>query len=76
VSVSGGTIAYSIGQTIYSFESGSNGNVNQGVQQSYEIYTVKIDKNSNNISLKKLFLISKTVTNFSKGIIGLTSTGF
>lgn len=36
---SGGTIAYSIGQTVYTYTSGSNGNANQGVQQPYEIST-------------------------------------
>ncbi|MDG2279738.1 MAG: T9SS C-terminal target domain-containing protein, partial [Flavicella sp.] len=39
---SGGTVAYSIGQVAYTYESGTNGNSNQGVQQPYEIYSVGI----------------------------------
>jgi hypothetical protein len=34
---SGGTVSYSIGQVFYTNESGTNGNVSQGVQQPYEI---------------------------------------
>tara|TARA_Y100000385_G_C12988347_1_gene591682 strand:+ start:652 stop:1131 length:480 start_codon:yes stop_codon:yes gene_type:complete len=41
---SGGTVAYSIGQVAYTYESGANGNSNQGVQQPYEIYSVGIDE--------------------------------
>jgi hypothetical protein len=35
---SGGTVAYSIGQVAYTYESGANGNSNHGVQQPYEIW--------------------------------------
>ena len=48
---SGGTVAYSIGQTVYTYESGTNGNTNQGVQQPYEIYSVGIDEDISTISL-------------------------
>ncbi len=34
---SGGTIAYSIGQTVYTTHTGTTGSVAQGVQQPYEI---------------------------------------
>ncbi len=37
---SGGTVVYSVGQVAYIYETGSNGNINQGVQQPYEIYTI------------------------------------
>ena len=40
----GGTIAYSIGQTFYTYDSGTNGNTVKGVQQPYIISTVGIDK--------------------------------
>ena len=47
VSVSGGeatgnsgSVSYSIGQTFYSANVGSNGQVSEGVQQPYEIYDV------------------------------------
>lgn len=36
---SGGTVAYSVGQVVYTTNTGTNGSVAQGVQQSFEIYT-------------------------------------
>ncbi len=39
----GGKVSYSIGQIAYSYESGSNGSVAQGVQQPFEIYTLGND---------------------------------
>jgi hypothetical protein len=48
---SGGTVAYSIGQPVYTYASGTNGNTNQGVQQPYEIYSVGIDEDISTISL-------------------------
>jgi hypothetical protein len=48
---SGGTVAYSIGQAIYTTNSGSNGSVAQGVQHAYEIFTVGIKETELNISL-------------------------
>ena len=48
---SGGTVAYSIGQVAYTYESGANGNSNQGVQQPYEIYSVGISEEDIAISL-------------------------
>lgn len=44
---SGGTVSYTIGQTDYVFQSGSNGSINQGVQQPFEFYTVGIDNHPN-----------------------------
>ena len=35
---SGGTVAYSVGQVVYTTNTGSNGSVAQGVQQPYEIF--------------------------------------
>ena len=48
---SGGTVTYSIGQVAYTYESGPNGNSNQGVQQPYEIYAVGINEEDIAISL-------------------------
>ena len=48
---SGGTVAYSIGQVVYTTNTGSNGIVAQGVQHAYEIYTVSIKETELNISL-------------------------
>ena len=48
---SGGSVAYSIGQTVYTYESGTNGNISQGIQQPYEIYTVGIEETAIDINL-------------------------
>lgn len=39
---SGGTVSYSVGQVDYSSSQGSNGSINQGVQQPYEFYELGI----------------------------------
>ncbi len=36
----GGTVSYSVGQIAYTYESGSNGSIIQGLQQPYEISVV------------------------------------
>jgi hypothetical protein len=48
---SGGTVSYSIGQVVYTTNTGSNGSVAQGVQQPYEILTVGINENEPKITL-------------------------
>ncbi len=48
---SGGSVAYSIGQAVYTTNAGSAGSVAQGVQQTYEITTVGIRNTESNISL-------------------------
>jgi hypothetical protein len=48
---SGGTVAYSIGQVVYTTNTGSNGSVAQGVQHAYEIFTVGITETELSISL-------------------------
>ena len=47
----GGTLSYSVGQLVYKTQSGSNGNINQGVQQPYEIFTVAIAEENSDISV-------------------------
>ena len=47
----GGTVSYSIGQVAYTSQSGSNGNINQGVQQPFEIYSVGVEEIDLNINL-------------------------
>ncbi|MEA1979516.1 MAG: T9SS type A sorting domain-containing protein [candidate division Zixibacteria bacterium] len=47
----GGTVAYSIGQIVYTSNTASTGTVDQGVQHAYEIYTVGIKETALNISL-------------------------
>ncbi|MBW7953117.1 MAG: T9SS type A sorting domain-containing protein, partial [Chitinophagaceae bacterium] len=48
---SGGAVAYSIGQVVYTSITGSSGSVDQGVQHAYEIFTVEIKETVLNISL-------------------------
>lgn len=48
---SGGTVAYSVGQVVYTSNTASTGTVDQGVQHAYEIYTVGIKEIALNISL-------------------------
>jgi hypothetical protein len=48
---SGGTVAYSIGQVVYTTNTGSTGSAAQGVQHAYEIFSVGIKETTLNISL-------------------------
>jgi hypothetical protein len=48
---SGGTVAYSIGQVVYTTNIGSNGSLSQGVQQAYEIFNLGIKGTNLKISL-------------------------
>lgn len=48
---SGGTVAYSVGQVVYTTNTGSTGSVAGGVQHAYEIFTVGIKETALNISL-------------------------
>ena len=47
----GGTLAYGIGQVVYTSNSASNGIVAQGVQHAYEIFAVCIKETELNFSL-------------------------
>jgi hypothetical protein len=49
---SGGNIAYSVGQLVFTTNTGSSGNEAQGVQHAFEIYTVGIMVTDLSISLK------------------------
>ena len=48
---SGGTVAYSVGQIVYTTDTGGSVSVAQGVQHAYEIFTVGIKKTALDISL-------------------------
>ena len=48
---SGGSVAYSLGQIVYTTHTGTTGSVAQGVEQAYEIYSVGIKETALNISL-------------------------
>jgi len=51
VSGSGGTVSFSVGQTVYTTNSATTGTVAQGVQHAYEIYEVGTKETILNISL-------------------------
>lgn len=46
----GGSVAYSVGQIVYTYSAGTTGSVNQGVQQPYELLSVGVS-NHTDISL-------------------------
>jgi hypothetical protein len=48
---SGGTVAYSIGQVVYTANASSSGSASQGVQQAYKINRLNINEAKPNISL-------------------------
>jgi hypothetical protein len=48
---SGGTVAYSVGQVVYTTNTDASGTVSQGLQQAYEIFTTGIKETELNISL-------------------------
>jgi len=48
---SGGSVAYSVGQLVYTTHTGSTGSVAQGVQQAYEIFSIGINETELNSSL-------------------------
>lgn len=54
LSGSGGTVAFSIGQTVYSTYKESNGSVSEGVQQPYEISLITGIEEAKDISLEFL----------------------
>ena len=47
----GGSVAYSVGQIVYTTSTGTSGSVAQGVEQAYEISSVGIKETALNISL-------------------------
>ncbi|AFU70553.1 secreted protein with Por secretion system C-terminal sorting domain [Psychroflexus torquis ATCC 700755] len=49
---SGGTVAFSVGQVVYTANTNASGTVSQGVQQPYEIFTLGVKETELNISLK------------------------
>jgi hypothetical protein len=69
---SGGTSSFSIGQVVYTTETGSGTTITQGVQQPFEIFTVGID-NFPDITLKMsvypnptLSLVNLTIESFNE----------
>lgn len=60
---SGGTASYSVGQVVYTTQSGSTGTVAQGVQQPFEISIVLELKEAENITLALFAYPNPTVDN-------------
>jgi len=50
-SSSGGTVSYTIGQVFYTFQSGTNGSIIEGIQQPYEITVVSGTEEAREINL-------------------------
>jgi hypothetical protein len=48
----GGSVSYSVGQVVYTTNTGTNGTVSQGVQQPYEISVVTVIAEARDISLE------------------------
>ena len=48
---SGGTVAYSVGQVVYTTNTGSTGSLAQGVQQTYVILNLGINETAMNMTL-------------------------
>jgi hypothetical protein len=59
---SGGTLSFTVGQLVYSSNSGSNGSVAEGVQQPYEISTT-VGIELSNISLDFIAYPNPTINN-------------
>ena len=49
---SGGSVAYSIGQVVYTTNASSSGSIAQGLQQAYEIQSLEVSEVKLSISLK------------------------
>jgi len=64
----GGTLSFTVGQLVYSSNSGSNGSVAEGVQQPYEIYTT-VGIEITNISLDFIAYPNPTSSNIVLSII-------
>jgi hypothetical protein len=66
---SGGTAAYSVGQIVYSTQTGANGTVAEGVQQTYDFcnYLTKPTFNTNKYTFCGDDSVKLSVTNINKG---------
>lgn len=46
-----GSVAYTIGQVVYTANISTTGNVSQGVQQAYEVYVMRINNIKSNLAI-------------------------
>jgi hypothetical protein len=63
---SGGSASYSVGQIVYTTNTGTNGSAAQGVQQPYEISVITAVKEANDISLLAIVAYPNPATDFIK----------
>ncbi len=70
---SGGSVSYSVGQVIYTTNTGTNGSVAQGVQQPCEIFTVTGIENTA-ISLVQIAAYPNPVTNYLELSVEMENT--
>lgn len=68
----GGTVSYSLGQVVYLTKSGTNGFVDEGVQQPYEISVVTGIKEAKGISLSLTAYPNPTSDNLTLRISDVT----
>lgn len=47
----GGTVSYSVGQVVYTSNTASTGDVTQGVQHAYEVFSLDVPESVSNLSL-------------------------
>lgn len=47
----GGTVSYSVGQLVYTSNTASTGDVTQGVQHAYEIFSLDVPETKSNLSI-------------------------
>lgn len=67
----GGALSYTVGQVVYTFNTGTNGSVAAGVQQPYEISVVTALKKTNDI-----LLVYRAFPNPVKNILTLSVKNF
>jgi spore coat protein U-like protein len=62
-SAASGSMAYSVGQIVYTTNSSVSGSISQGVQQAYEISVITISEEAENIALSVVLYPNPTIDN-------------
>lgn len=73
---SGGIVSYSLGQVAYTVKSGSDGKINEGVQQPYEIYVITDVGNLSGIKIECSAFPNPTTNFLTLQIDGNPQVGF
>lgn len=69
----GGSVSFSVGQVVYTTNTGTNGSVAQGVQQPYEISVVTAIEETNGINLSVMVYPNPTIDYLTLNIDASTS---